>query len=109
MLAVSVAAILILIDYKLKRDLVQLFARIESAIETGNRIYGTGTTDTASDPDIRDGFVVGNNPTMETTNVPGKDATGSQNGHPRSRNTTANRNGGTRNTKVPSTDKPMGS
>jgi hypothetical protein len=109
LLAVSVAAILILIDYKLKRDLVELFARIESAIETGNKLYGTYTANASSDTDIRDGVVVGDNPPMETPDVHKPGTAGSQNGHPRGRNTTAHNSRGTRNTTVPDADKPMGS
>lgn len=108
LLAISVAAVLILIDYKLKRDLLELFARIESAIETGNRIYGTDTDHAGSDNPVPGSFVVGDHSPVETTDVPS-----TANGHSKAREangrfTTAHRDGRTGNTPVPDPDKPVG-
>lgn len=108
LIAVTVAGILILIDYKLKRDLLELFARIEAAIETGNRLYSQDTDNANGDSSVPGSFVVGDNPTVETPNVPEQ-----SNGHGSQRAangqyTTAKRNRGTGNTQIPDVDKPVG-
>lgn len=103
----TIAGILILIDYKLKRDLVDLFARIEAAIETGNRLYDTDTAHTYSGADIRDSTVVGNNPTVETADVPKQSNPDGENGHKANGYVPTQRSRGTRNKTVPGTDKPV--
>jgi hypothetical protein len=109
LLAVTVAGILILIDYKLKRDLVELFARIESAIETGNKLYDTFAANNSSDTNLRDGTVVGDNPPMETPDVRKPGNTGSTNRGTAGKQSASNGSGGTRNTPVQGPGKSMGS
>src|SRR5882762_9159526 len=66
LLAIVTAAVLILIDYKLKQDLLKLFERIESAIETANGLHNQDAGLSADTGGIPGGSVVGDYPIMET-------------------------------------------
>jgi hypothetical protein len=108
LLAIATAAILILIDYKLKQDLLKLFERIETAIGTEQHLFDANTSKPGNSSNIPGSPMVGDNTIMETSDIPD-----SANGHGASRQATskraaANGNGRTRNTTIPDPDKSMG-
>lgn len=107
--ALVTAGILILIDYKLKQDLLRLFERIESAIETGNRLFPQDASERPNPSRVPTDTVVGDNPRVGTpTN--GQSANGSTRSKPRpSRGKATNGSGGTRDSEIPESSKPVGS
>lgn len=99
-LALITAAVLILIDYKLKQDLIKLFERIESGIEAANRLHTQDSRINTDTGNIPSGSMVGDNPGMETA---ASDAANSPNGASRktaNKRTPANGSRGTRNQAV---------
>jgi hypothetical protein len=97
--------ILVLIDYRLKQDLLKLFQRIETAIETANGIYPQNPSDNSHTGDVSRGSMVGNDPRMET---PATDTAAHANGSGRktaNRRTPPNSSGGARNTPISQPDK----
>lgn len=108
-LALLTAGILILIDYKLKQDLVTLTRNVESALEDARKLFPQDTGAGSDSSDLHTGNLVDNGPPMETGPDTGKSG---QNGKtpaiPRTR-TPAKRSGGNRNTPVPGLDNPVGS
>lgn len=109
LLALLTAALLILIDYKLKQDLIKLFERIEATIETGQRVYIPDAVFNSNTGSVPDSPVVGDNTTMET---PANDKPPRTNGNGRKaavRGTSANGSRGNRNPAVSEPDKPVGS
>ncbi len=100
MLALITSGLLVLIDYRLKQDLLKLFQRIEVAIETANRIYPQNPDVSSDTGDISGGSVVGDNPSVETS---APDITRAANGSGRktaNRRTSPNGSGGTRSAPV---------
>jgi hypothetical protein len=95
-----------LIDYKLKRDLLSLFSRIESAL-TYERLHSEECDDGTHTGRIPDVDLSDKPPRME---APVADA--ARNGHPKARTSTrkatADRGARARNTTVPDFDKPVG-
>lgn len=66
MLAIGTAALLILIDYKIKQDLVALFKQIEAAMTYESRLYSANAGNPDSYSAVFDGSLVGDNSTVET-------------------------------------------
>jgi hypothetical protein len=108
LVALVTAGILILIDYKLKQDLLKLFERIESAIETGNRLYSQDPDFSADTSRVPRGSMVGDNPPMETSaSATAHRANGS--GKPRaSRGKATDSSRGTRDTPIQESSESVG-
>jgi hypothetical protein len=108
-LALLTAALLILVDYKLKQDLIKLFERIEATIAAGQRVYFPDAVFNSDTGSVPDSAVVGDNPTVE---APASDKPNHANSNGRKatvRGTAANGSRGNRNQAVPQPGKPMGS
>lgn len=111
LVAILTAAILILVDYKLKRDLVELTKNVEGAIEQARQLYSqeSPSADTADNPGgLHSSHLVDNAAGME---APIHLDETSQNGNAKTvqrARTTPKRNGGTRNTTVPRPDNAVG-
>jgi hypothetical protein len=109
-LALVVSILLVLIDYKLKRDLLQLFIQIERDLY-GKQPEPDSDGGNSTGPDnLRAGNLVANDTGMETPGVanapgaagePGPGAGGGNGTRPK-------RSAGTRNTPVQVTDKQVG-
>ncbi len=67
LLALVVSALLILVDYKLKQDLLKLFERIESTLETGNGLHPQNPDDRAGAGRVPGRGLVGDMPGVETS------------------------------------------
>lgn len=108
-IAIVTALVLILVDYKLKNDLVDLYKKMERALADGQKLFGP---EFASDIDIaslRTGDMVGNAATVETANGSGPPiGMGQSSPAETARRTPAKRNRGNRNPPVPEPDKQMG-
>lgn len=108
LIALIVSAILILIDYRLKKDVLQLFMKVERKIDQAIPLLSPAG-DIASHPvDVLPGNLVANDAGMETANGhhPASAAGGTEPGPGASE--PAKRARGTRNTGVPKPDKPVG-
>jgi hypothetical protein len=108
-LALGTAAVLILIDYKIKQDLVGLFKQVEAAIYHESRIHCADTDNYHGDSGLPDSALVGDNAIMETTDVPVTASASAPGRKTASRNKTPDSRAGTRSKKVPDTDKSVGS
>lgn len=109
LLALIVAAVLILIDYKLKRDLVILFRNIEGTLATSTKLQGNHDNNPGDSDPVSDGSLVGDVSIVEET----VDAA-PNNGHGQVRDangryTSPVRDGRARDTQIPQPDKPVGS
>lgn len=104
--ALITALILILVDYKLKGDLTELYAKMEAALERGQKLFAENS-DTGNDPvRLRTGDMVGNVSPLETS---ASNGVAGQNGQPKARRTSAaKRSRGNGNTAVSQPDKPLG-
>jgi hypothetical protein len=105
--ALLTALILILVDYKLKNDLVELYGKMEAALERGQKLFGQDANTGSDSLRVRSGDLVGNVSPLETSANTG--AT-SQNGQPTAANrrAPAKRSGRAGNKEIPHTDKQMG-
>jgi hypothetical protein len=66
-LAIGVAVVLILVDYKLKNDLVDLYKKMEGTLERGRQSFGE-TASTADSPSgVHTGSLVDNVARLETS------------------------------------------
>ncbi len=65
-LALLVATVLILVDYKLKNDLVDLYKKMEGTLERGRQFMGQDTISVADTADVRSGNMVDDGPLLET-------------------------------------------
>lgn len=105
-IALITSAVLILIDYKLKRDLLDLLTRIEGSVN-GENVGNAGFPARSGDSRVRDSRVPRNDAGMETTATHAADkenrAQRSANGNPPSNG--SRRNG---NPKLPEPGKQMG-
>lgn len=108
-LAIGTAAILILVDYKLKQDLVALFRQIEAAMNYESRLYDANAANPDSYSAVFGNAVVGNNPIVETTDVPVTDSPQTTEPHTTSERKSSVRRTGTRGKTIPDTDKSVGS
>lgn len=109
-LAIVTALVLILVDYKLKNDLVDLFKRMEAALEDGRKLLGPQFAANVDLDSVRPGNMVGNASPVETSASNGS-AEGLGLTHktaPPKRETTV-RARRTRGTPVPRPDNPVGS
>lgn len=108
-LAILIGALLILIDYKLKHDLVKLFERIEASIERGRRVYGEDSTINPDPSGIPANPLVADNPRMEASASRPESATASAKRQATVKRATPHRSGGARDTSVPTTSERVGS
>jgi hypothetical protein len=104
--ALITALILILVDYKLKNDLTDLYQKMEVALARGQKLFDQDGN-SGSDPVLlRPGDLVGNVSPLETTDHIG---VAGQNGKPKARRSpTAGRSRGNGDKAVSESDKPMG-
>jgi hypothetical protein len=109
LLALITAAVLILIDYKLKQDLLRLFGRIETAIETANRLHSQDADVSNDTGDIPDSSLVGADPTVEAATGNTKAGTGGPVRKTANQRTAANGNGRTRSAPLSDAGKSVGS
>jgi hypothetical protein len=106
-LALIVATILILVDYKLKNDLVDLYRKMEGTLERGKEFYSEVDNSLDHLGRVRPSTLVRDGTTLETatanhaSNGNGKTAS--------SRATSAKRNGRIGNTPLPESDHGVGS
>lgn len=78
-IALVTALVLILVDYKLKNDLVDLYKKMEDALARGQKLFGQNV-DTGSDTgDVRSSHLVGAGSGLET---PASPSVAEQNGQP---------------------------
>lgn len=103
--AIVTAAILILVDYKLKNDLVELYKRMEATLEDGRKLFGKDYLADLDTSGLHAGPLVGDAPTVETSASP---VTDNQNGTAVKR-PVAKRSRRVGNTEVSQPDKPVGS
>lgn len=108
-LAIGTAALLILIDYKIKQDLVALFRQIEAAMTYESRIYSANAGNPDSYSAVFGGAMVGDHPTMEAEPTLVTDKPDVADKRPASRDKAADGGAGTRGKKIPDTDKSVGS
>ena len=104
--ALITALILILVDYKLKNDLTDLYQKMEVALERGQKLFDEDTNTGSDSMRVRPGNLVGNVSPLETSARP---SVAGQNGKPpNGRATPAKRSRGNGNTAIPKPDKQMG-
>lgn len=107
-LALVTAAILILVDYKLKQDLMGLYQKLEAALNDAKKYFGEDYFAARDPGGVHTGDLVGNAPTVEEKP---SDSQASQNGQPKPparRRTPANRSGGNRDSAVSGPDNAVG-
>lgn len=66
-IALLTALILILVDYKLKNDLVALYQKMEATLENGKKLFGESYFADFDSSGLRTGSVVDHGSTMEAT------------------------------------------
>lgn len=108
-LAIGTAAVLILIDYKLKQDLVALFRQIEAAMNYESRLYSANAGNPDSYSVVFDSSLVGDNPPVEKTAPDNADKPHAAEPKPTGERKSAVRGSGARSKKVPDADKSVGS
>lgn len=102
-IAIITATVLILVDYKLKNDLMDLYVKMERALKNGETIYSAGI-----DPGLlRPGNMVRDAATVETRAANGTIHADSKPG-PRGKRPSPERNRGNGNTTIPKPDNPVG-
>jgi len=106
-LALIISALLILVDYRLKRDLLDLFKRLEFTIERGQRLYYQDAAKPRDNSGVPASSMVGDNPIMEETTNPEPSSSNGQATAP-IRSTTAKRTARARDTDIPESNKPLG-
>lgn len=105
-LALAVATVLILVDYKLKNDLVELYKKMEGTLADGKQFFSENSPAPVDNAGLRDGPRAGDAARLEKATVA---STGNGNGSTAAiGNTPAKRNGRTRNTQIPESDKQVG-
>lgn len=107
-LLLATAGIVILIDFKLKRDLLLMFVEIKTEIESGQRNVAKASNNSSDTSGVHTGDLVGNASAMEAASVPHENGSA-----PKPRTGTARavakRSTGNGNTGIPQLDKPVGS
>lgn len=104
--ALVTALILILVDYKLKNDLTDLYAKMEVALERGQKLFAENGDSGSDSVRLRAGDLVGNVSPLETSASNGM---AGQNGQSKTRGASAaKRSRGNRDTAVSQPDKPLG-
>jgi hypothetical protein len=105
-IALLTALILILVDYKLKNDLVELYGKMEVALERGQKLFGENANPGSNSLRVPDSPMVDNVSRLETSDSP---SVAGSNGKPKARGTAATRRSGRAGDKAISrTDKPLG-
>jgi hypothetical protein len=105
-IALITAAILILVDYKLKNDLVDLYKKMEVALENERLLLGADHSPASGNSAVRAGDLVDYDPPMEASASSGTTGANGKT-EPRKR-APANRSRRNGNTAVPDIDKPVG-
>jgi len=109
-LAIATALVLVLVDYKLKNDLVDLFKKLEATIDEGKRYFGESFGAAVDIGAIRSGDLVGTATSMEKTANASPAASTRQNGkRPAAKRTSADRGRGIGSAPVPGPDNTVGS
>lgn len=105
-LALAVATILILVDYKLKNDLVEMYKKMEGCLADGKQFFsenGFAPIDTSG---LRPGPMDGYDSSLEKAIVAGA---GNGNGPSAAAGKSSSKRGGRiGNTQIPESDKPVG-
>jgi hypothetical protein len=105
-LAILTAAILILVDYRLKNELVDLYKKLEATIKHGKQVFGENAGPDPGANSLRDSSHVDRNPLVEASAIP---STGESPDAARtSKRQSANRNGRNRDKAVPGPDNQVG-
>lgn len=110
-IAILTALVLILVDYKLKNDLVDLYKKMEVALENGRKLMGPEFATDIDTSRLRAGPMVDNAPTLETPDYPSPNFPVEPNGEgpgPTAKRSPAKRSGRNGNQAVPESDKPVG-
>jgi hypothetical protein len=81
-IALVTALILILVDYKLKNDLTELYAKMEATLADGQKLFAKDAGTSGDSLRLRSGDLVGNGPTVEKATDTGL---AGQNGKPPTR------------------------
>ena len=105
-IAITTALILILVDYKLKNDLVTLYKKMEVALENGRKLLGESFGSGIDTSGLQRSSVVDDTTWLETPVVRKQSNADDQAANS---NRPANRNGRNRNPQVPKPDKQVGS
>lgn len=109
-LALITAALLILIDYKLKNDLVVLFGKLEGALEDGRKLFGPEFGSGVDIAGVRTGDMASVHAPVEKAAANGTAAPARRRGAAKAGSgTAANRSGGNRSAPVPGPDNTVGS
>jgi len=106
-LALVTALILILVDYKLKNDLVALYQKMEQTLEDGKQIFGENASNALDSMRLPSRAMVGDDASVETSDSPVMDNPNGQS--PANKRTPSNRRGRAGGTEIPKSDKPLGS
>lgn len=105
-IALVTALILILVDYKLKGDLTELYAKMEATLERGQKLFGENASTHLDSVRLRTGDLASDVSPVETSIDNGVAA---QNGKPPTRSASpAKRSGRTGNKAVSDPDKQVG-
>jgi hypothetical protein len=105
-IAITTALILILVDYKLKNDLVALYKKMEVALEDGRKLFGESFGAGIDTSSLQRGSVVDDTAWLETPIV--RDTPAGNGQAARDSKPPAQRSGRNRNTQVPKPDKQVG-
>lgn len=108
MLALLVAGILILIDYKLKQDLVALTRNVENALDNARTIISSDSSPGDDTSGLHNSNLVGNASPMEAGSASDKTHANGKAETVRSTRTATKRSGGNRSTQVPRPSDPVG-
>lgn len=106
-LALATAGILILIDFKLKKDLLALFIRIEEKIAHGEQTLAD-TSRVATADSVHSGSMVADTSRMEAPNVDDSSSANGSRPTAASNRPRAKRSTGTRSAPVSESDKSVG-
>jgi len=107
--AIITALVLILVDYKLKNDLIDLYRKMERALADGQKILGSEFGSNIDIGGLRAGLLVDNAPTVEAANGTGPTGIVGQNGQAKTaRRATPKRSGRVGNPPFSESDKPVG-
>jgi hypothetical protein len=107
-LALVVATVLILVDYKLKNDLVDLYRKMEGSLERGRQFMGQEPISPADTNGVRTGDMASNDASLEAA-VAHQSTNGNGSTRGTNNGTTAKRSGRTGSAPLPKFDNGLGS
>ena len=105
LLALATSVILVLIDYRLKQDLLNLFRRIEAGIETASGLLGKDPNFSPDTSGLSGSPLVGDNPIVEATASHSKAPANGAGRKTANRRTPANGSGGAGSPQISESDK----